>query len=63
MGPTVCKIQGRTFVSIFAYDLKTFVGPDSYHRMGTKEISRRLGMVLHTCNPSYVGGRDRRITD
>jgi hypothetical protein len=23
--------------------------------------SAQLGMVAHTCNPSYLGGRDRRI--
>jgi hypothetical protein len=24
-------------------------------------LKNKLGVVDHTCNPSYVGGRDRRI--
>jgi hypothetical protein len=24
-----------------------------------KKVKPRLGMVLHTCNPSYSGGRDQ----
>jgi hypothetical protein len=27
-----------------------------------KKQSQQLGMVVHACNPSYLGGRGRRTT-
>jgi hypothetical protein len=31
-------------------------------RPGDRSGDERLGMVVHTCNPSYMGGTGRRIT-
>ena len=33
----------------------------SYHGLHLKKVLPELGVVAHTCNPSTLGGRDRRI--
>jgi hypothetical protein len=33
----------------------------SLPRQKVTKTPNNLGVVVHTCNPSYLGGRDRRI--
>jgi hypothetical protein len=40
----------------FTQNLKIFNNVDISH-----ENADLYGVVAHTCNPSYLGGRDRRI--
>jgi hypothetical protein len=39
------------------------IGLTYFHKVLLKKYSGTLGMVVHSRNLSYMGGRDKRITD